>query len=44
MKNLIKRLKRQAQAYIDFRAQPAADINLKLTKSSQPSKKHKKSN
>ena len=29
MKNLIKRLKRQAQAYIDFHAQPAADINLK---------------
>ena len=32
MKNLIKRLKRQAQAYIDFRAQPAADINLKTHK------------
>ena len=32
MKNLIKRLKRQAQAYIDFHAQPAADINLKTHK------------
>lgn len=32
MKNLIKRLKRQAQAYIDFHAQPATDINLKTHK------------
>ena len=32
MKILIKRLKRQAQAYIDFHAHPATDINLKTHK------------